>query len=183
VLVVVVEAPVARAGPRRGLGVDGLEVVDDGAHRLAQAVEVEAVEAGAAAVVAQPLDELDDHPVAPHPAREADEVAERLLGVAVGAEGLDVAVHARRGRPVGLDGDAARAAALDEPARELGAQRVELVRPVRRLAEQHEPRVADEVAQILDRLRGAAQVGHAPRVTRPRAGRFDVPAPASGEGA
>ncbi len=97
----VVEARVALAGALGGLRVDVVEIVEDGLDGGVEAVEVQAVEPGLRAScrqrvvpVAQPPDELDDLGVAPHPRREAPEVAQRLLGAAVVAEAPHVAVHA-----------------------------------------------------------------------------------------
>ena len=80
----VVEAGVALAGPTGLRRIDGIEVPDDRLHRRRQAVQVEAVEADlrrgmALCVVArsEPLHELEDLAVAPHPRREPTEVGER----------------------------------------------------------------------------------------------------------
>jgi hypothetical protein len=44
-----------------------------------------------------------------------------------------------------------KAALGDEPLRQLGTQQVELVRPVRRLAQQDETCAGDQVEQVIDR--------------------------------
>ena len=113
----VVEAAVSLAGPACLFGVDAIEVRDDRLHRGAQAVEVEAVEARLGRrvrvrVVAgpQPLDELQDVTIAPHPRREAAEVRQGGVGVGVVREPHDVAVDAVRVGPVRLDRDGGEAA-------------------------------------------------------------------------
>ena len=106
-----VEARVALAGARRRRRIDTVEVVEHRIDRRVQAVEVEAVEAGAARVVGkslvvrlEPLDEARDLGIAPHPAREPLEVAERRRRRLVGTgRTADVAVHAVSIGPVGFD--------------------------------------------------------------------------------
>ena len=109
-----------------------------------QAVEIEPVEAGglaglgASLWLAQPADEIEHLGVAPHPGREAAEVAQRLLGVGVLGRPVHVAVDAVGVGPVGLDGDRAEAVLVDQPPGDPGPLAVELVRPVRGLADQDE---------------------------------------------
>ena len=81
----VVEARIPRSGALRLVGIDRVEVRDDRFDRGPQAVEVEPVEARHAERIgdpvvplAQPVDELDHLGVAPHPGREASEVAQRF---------------------------------------------------------------------------------------------------------
>src|SRR5438270_4927934 len=109
-----------------------------------EAVEVEPVEADLRGAVrqrvvevAQPADEVCDDRVAPHPHREPAEAAERLLRRLVLAGAADEAVHAVGIRPVRLDRDRGAAAVGDQALRDLRAFAVELVGPVRRLAEQY----------------------------------------------
>ena len=76
----------------------------------------------------------------------------------------DVVVDARGVGPVGLDRDELEAAPLDELLRDAGAHPIELARPVGRLAEQHDARVADALEErvdgrrldVVDRLGGLA---------------------------
>ena len=128
-------------------------------------------------MVAQPPDQLGDDVVAPHPPREAHEVAERRLGVPIVADALDVAVGPCCRRPVRLDRHAAKVALGDQPLGQLRAQGVELVRAVRRLAEQHEPRLSDRVEEILDGP--CMKRGHDNAATR-AAAPGDAPPPAAG---
>jgi hypothetical protein len=166
----VVEAAVALAGPLRGLRVDLVEVAQDEIHRLVQAVQVQPVDAdrvgGALVVRAQPDGERLDDPVAPHPAWEAAEVAERLRRGAVLARPADEAVQPVGGGPVGLDRDGVEARRLDQPAGDAGALDVELVRPVRRLADQHAAGGADAIDQrvVVVRRAGDRQRGRQRRV-------------------
>ena len=95
-------------------------------------------------MLAQPAYEVEHVGVAPHPLREPLEARERLAAAPVFAPPAHVAVDAVGVRPVGLDRHGRKAFLFDEPLRDLRALAVELVRAVRRLAEQHEPRVADE---------------------------------------
>jgi hypothetical protein len=151
VAVPVIEAGVPRPGAHRGLGVHLLQVAQDEVHRLVQAVEVEAVEAdrvdGVLVVRAQPHGEGLDDLVAPHPAREAQEVAQRVGRRAVLARPAHEAVDAVGRRPVGLDGHGVEAGLHDQPAGHAGALDVELVRPVRCLADQHAAPGADAIEQ------------------------------------
>jgi hypothetical protein len=150
----VLEAGVAPARAPRGLRVNLVQVAEHGLDGSVEAVEVEPVEAdlccarGQRVVVgAQPLDELDDDRVAPHPRREALEAAERRARFRVVRLAAHVAVDAVRVGPVGLDRDGRETPLRDEPLRDLGALAVELVRAVRSLAQQREPRLAHRLQQ------------------------------------
>ena len=109
-------------------------------------------------MLAQPVQEVHDLAVAPHPAREAREVAERGggVGVVVGAAGP--AAGAVGVGPVGLDGHRVKAPLLDQPLRDVGAGGVELVGAVRGLAEQHAAGVADAVDEGVEVGGGAGQL-------------------------
>ena len=170
----VVEAGIARAGTLRRFRIDAVEIAHDGLHRIAQAVQVEAEEADAAGrigllcvVRAQPAEPARDLGVAPHPAREALEIGERRVDRVRAAFALRPAARTQCRRPVGLDGDRVEAAPLDQPARQIGAQPVELFGAMRRLAEQHEARIADRIDQ-------AVGVGKAGERTRRSADGIDV---------
>ena len=102
---------------------------------------------GLVVVGAEPADEVEHVGVAPHPGGEPPEARQRIDGLGVVAAAADVAVDAIGVRPVGLDGDGGEPLLADQPLGDLGALAVELVRPVRRLAEQHEARVADQIQQ------------------------------------
>jgi len=146
----VFEARVARAGATRRGRIDALQVADDRPRSdVVEAVEVEAVEAGfvgraqdAVVVRAQRADELEHVDVAPHPRREAPEIGERGGGVRIGAFAEHEAVDAPRVGPIRLDRDGAESALLDQPPRDQRAFPIELVRAVRRVADEHEARVA-----------------------------------------
>src|SRR5919106_2477740 len=164
VLAELVEARVTLARPLCRLGIDLFEEPEHGLHRGAQAIEVEAVEADFRRVLRkrvvvrpQPLDELDHVGVAPHPRRKASEVGERLYGIEVIAHASHVAVDAVRVGPIGFDRDRREAFLLDQPLGDLGALAVELVRAVRRLAEQREARIADQVHERVVVPRSAGQ--------------------------
>jgi hypothetical protein len=98
-------------------------------------------------VLAQPVDELEDHGVAPHPGREALEVRKRIGAAGVVAEAAHIAVDAVRVGPVGLDRDGVEAALDDQPPRDRGALAVEVVAAVRRLAEQREAGAGEQLDQ------------------------------------
>ena len=146
-----IEAGVSRPGAGGGSGIDAVEVGDHLRHGAVQAVEVEAVEPALAAAVgraapvvpSQPADELADDGVAPHPCREAFEAAQRFFRGGVVAQCPDVAVHPIGVRPVGLGGDGDETLLLDQPLGDLGARLVELVGPVRTLADEHHSGVTD----------------------------------------
>ncbi len=118
-----------------------------------QRVEIQAVEPRAACRLlplvpaAQPVDESHHHVVAPHPAGKPDEVAKRVACRRVTARQTDPAVHAIGVGPVGLDGDEIETGALDQRARDLRARLIELVRAVRRFADQHDVGIGDEIEQ------------------------------------
>jgi hypothetical protein len=143
------------------LGVDLLQVAQDRVDRLVEAVQIEPVEARRhrrpLVVAAQPPDERLDDLVAPHPAREAQEVAERGVGVAVLALAPDEAVDPVGLWPVRLHGDGVEAGVLDQPPGHARPLDVELVRPVRCLADQHATRVAAAIDQRVVVARMARQ--------------------------
>ena len=123
---------------RAAAGVDLVQVGDDLLHRSVQAVEIQTVEAGLplavrlglAVVAAQPVDEVANHGVAPHPRREPLESTQRFVGGGVLAQAAHVAVDPVGVWPVGLGGDRTESLLLDQPFRDRGARLVELVRAV-----------------------------------------------------
>jgi hypothetical protein len=128
--------------------IDAVEDAEHGLDRREHAVQVEAVEADTRrrrqrrVVGVQPLDELDDDGVAPHPGREALEVGERCGGVGIVAEAADVAVDAVRVGPVGRD--RVEATLGDQPPPQCRALAIEVVAAVRRFADQREARVGEQ---------------------------------------
>ena len=88
-----------------------------------QAVKVHAVKTGLCArvelvPVAQPLDKTEHDRVAPHPLREAFEIAERCVRAGVFAVGLlEVAIDAQRVWPVRFKRHYVKSFLLDEPPR------------------------------------------------------------------
>ena len=140
-----VEARVAPAGPGCFVGIDPVEVADHRLHRRAEAVQIETVEASLGGRIAmgvplpQPLDEVHDIPVAPHPRRKPLEVAECGRRVGVAREAHHVAVDPVRVGPVALDRDGSEAELVDQPPRDARPLPVELVGPVRRLPDEHDP--------------------------------------------
>ena len=115
---------------------------------------------------AEPADEVEHVGVAPHPRWEPLESSQGIDGIGIIAPAADVTVDAIRVGPVGLDGDRIEALLPDQPLGDLGAFPVELVRTVRRLADQHEAGVADPFEQGVvvagrpdQRLRGLADGG------------------------
>ena len=113
---------------------------------------------------AQPADEVQDIGVAPHPGRKAAEAAQRLLGVGVRPGAPDVPVDPVGVGPVPLDRHGGESELVDQPLRDAGTLTIELVRPVAGLAEQHDPRVTDELQQGVvvagDRRTGAGVAPH-----------------------
>ena len=98
-------------------------------------------------MLAQPSDEVEHVGVAPHPGREALESAERIdrLGVIVCA--ANVPVDSVGIRPIALDADGVESLLNDQPFGELRPHGIELVRAVRRLADQDDRRVADHLEE------------------------------------
>src|SRR5271166_6394432 len=96
-----VETGVAGACTSRGHWMDLLEIADHILHRSMQAVEIQPVETGLAAMLRStasivgphPLDELTDVGGAPHPRGETLESAQRLFSCCVGALPAHVPVH------------------------------------------------------------------------------------------
>jgi hypothetical protein len=76
---------------------------------------------------------------------------ENRFGVATGVRhSLEISIDAITIGPVTFDGDEAEATFDDEPLGELGAPRIELRRPVRRLAEEDETRLPDALEQRIE---------------------------------
>ena len=94
---------------------------------------------------AQPLHELDDHGVAPHPCREAPEVGERLDGIGVVTQAAHVPADPVGVGPIRLGRNRDKSFLFDEPLGNLGALAIKLVGAMGRFAEQHESRVAHEI--------------------------------------
>ena len=181
VLAEMIEARVAVARPPGCVRVDLVQISQHGLHRGMQAVEIEAVESGlhrgrhSLVVFAQPTHEIEDVGIAPHPRRKALETGECFLAVGIIRRTLDVAVHPVCVRPVGLDGNGREAFLLDQALGDLRALLVELVRSVRRLAEQDEARVPDQCQQRIvilrrphDPVRNLAQGSNKRRIFRSR---------------
>jgi hypothetical protein len=125
------------------LRVDAVEVAKDLLDGGVHAVEVHPVEARAPER-AQPLDEREHLEVAPHPRREAvGEPEERSIGVGVAPAPPDERVDAQCIGPVGLDDDGIEASLGDEPLGDPCAIAIDLAAAMRRLAQEHEARVAD----------------------------------------
>ena len=93
-------------------------------------------------VRAQPVDEIRDLDIAPHPLRKAPE-----RGAATDMDGLvpDIAIDTRRIRPIRLDRDDIEPVPFDQPARDPRARAIELRCSVGCFAEQHDPCVSKAV--------------------------------------
>src|SRR5829696_6980290 len=149
------QAAIAAARLVCGLGIDLVEVAQDGIDRGVEAVDVEAAELGPAlrrpmlVLGPQPLHEIAHLDVAPHPGREARErpLLARKRGVMA-----HIGVYAGGVRPVGFDRDDGEAVPLDEPAGDRGAGAVEFRAAVARLAEQHHLGVGEAVEYGAERL-------------------------------
>src|SRR5271165_4807118 len=130
-----VETGVAGPCTSRGHRINLLEIADYLLHRSMQAVEIQPVETGLATMLRstasivgpQPLDEVTDGGVAPHPRRETLESAQRLFRCCVGALPAHVPVHPVGVRPVRLGGHRAEPLLLDQPFGDLGSGPIELL--------------------------------------------------------
>jgi hypothetical protein len=157
------EAGVSLAGARGRCGIDGAEIAEHRLNRRVEAVEIEPVEADApsggtvAVEFAQPAQELDDDVVPPHPARKARESVERARGPALVRLQAHPPARAVRVRPVRLDGDDVERVPLQEGGGEIGANAVELLRPMGRFADQDDARAADRLGEPRRDLRGAGE--------------------------
>src|SRR5687768_5962336 len=107
-----------------------MQVAQDAVDRLPQRVHVQPVEANAGAralvVVAQPVDELDNLEVGPHPRRPPLESRQRLTRVGGIAAALYPAVDFEAIRPITLDADKPESALHDQAFRQLGPPPIEL---------------------------------------------------------
>lgn len=150
----VIEACVSRASTPGRLAIDSVQVGDHILHRAVQTVEVEPVETDAVQILCsarvvsmQPVDEVLDHGISPHPRREPFEPRQRLVGGSVTSRPLDPAIDSVGVGPVGLRSHSREAFVLDEPPGDSSAGVIELFGAVRALADEYEFRVADEVVQ------------------------------------
>ena len=147
------EATVPAARARRAFGVDLAEVLQNRLDRRMKAVQIEAIKTGAIVsrplrvVCAKPLQEVDHDRVSPHPARKTCEVAERRRCIGFAARVAHPPVYAVRIGPVRLGRDDVELFGLDEGGREVRADAIELIRAVRRLTDQNQTRIADEIEQ------------------------------------
>ena len=138
------------------------------ADRGVHIVDIESEEPGvligmACGVVgAQPVDEVRDLDIAPHPLRKASERGATADMVSLVP---DVAVDARRIGPIRLDRHDIEAVSIDEPTRDLRTRPIKFGRAVGCLAEQHHPclgeavehRAERRIVQIGQRLRRLAE--------------------------
>ena len=153
VLAEVLEARIPVPRPPRRFGIDAVEIRQHRLDRSVHAVEIETVKANPAVlahgvvVLAQAADEITNDFVAPHPRGKALESLERLVRGRVIALVLEIAVDAVGVRPVALDADGGKVFLEDQPLRDRRTLGVELVRPVRRLANQDKTRVANELEE------------------------------------
>src|SRR5207248_2364209 len=136
----------ARAPGRRGI--DLVEIAQYRLDRGTEAVNVEPAKGGATLgrqaliVQPQPIDKRQYLLVAPHPCREALKGRARLGG---GREVANIAVDARRIRPISLERHDVEAMLDDQMPRDRGAGTIEFRCAVRRLTEQHNPRIAKAI--------------------------------------
>src|SRR5947209_7613886 len=96
---------------------------------------------------AQPAHQIKNICIAPPPLRKPLEIAERFQRSLTVAATLNVAVDAERVRPISFPGDQSKAFLEDEPFRDFGPSFVELMRPMRRFAEQHVAGIPYELQQ------------------------------------
>src|SRR5262249_15385476 len=146
------ETRVAPSGPSCGGVINFIQISDHGGHRRVQTVQIQPVEShlsravlARVIVVAEPADKIEDVGVAPPPRWKTLEACERIHGIGVVAPSANVAVDSIGVRPVGLDGDRIEALLDDQALRDLGPLPVELMRSVRRLANEHETSIADQL--------------------------------------
>src|SRR5260221_8691594 len=149
-----VKAAVAAARQPREFGILLAEEVDHRAYRRAEIVKVEAVETASAliatalVVAPQPADELVDLAVAPHPDREALERPHLSFAF---RSMTDIAVDRRAVGPVALDRDDIEPVAFDQLARDGRSGAIEFARPMARLAEQDDARIAKAAEEFTKR--------------------------------
>ena len=119
-----------------------------------QAVEIEAVEAGSCRVYwervivfPQPLKELYNIGVAPHPCGEPTKASQRFNRKPVVARASYIAIDTVGVWPISLDSYGLETFFLNEPLRDLSTVVVKLVRTVGRLSEQYDVCLADQVEE------------------------------------
>jgi len=163
VAAVVVEAGVPLARLRRRRGVHLVEVADHRLHRSIQAVEVHAVHAGARRCggkglvpAAEPAEKLEHGGIPPHPGGEALEAGEGRLRIVVSSRPRPAAGAVGIG-PVRLPDHAREPQLRDESLRDPGALAIDVVAAVRRLAEEHEARIASHPQERVVVALAAAQ--------------------------
>ena len=165
----VLETSVAIPRPPRCLGIDFRQIAEHGFDRAVHAVKVEPVKPGAffqrpaQVPAAQPFHELEHDGVAPHPSGKAAKITQRDVGVFILAAPGDVAMHAKRVRPIRLQGDRAKSLFFNQPPGELRARGVKLVRAMRSFADEDALRVArffDEPVIVTLAADGASRLPH-----------------------
>ena len=91
----------------------------------------------------QPLYELEEDRVPPHPGRKPAKTRERFISVGVRRGAAHIAMHSGRIRPVRFNRQDRETFLGDKPFRDRGALRIEFVGAVCRLAQQDKSSIAD----------------------------------------
>src|SRR6266513_1135656 len=95
----------------------------------------------------QPLYELHDYSVPPHPNRKPAKTRERFISVGVGRGAADIAMHSGRIRPICLNRQDRETLLGNETPRDRGTLGIKLVCAVCRFAQQHKSGVTDQLEQ------------------------------------
>ncbi len=145
------EAAVASPRRARGLRVNAIQIGQYRLDRGAEAVDVQSAKFHLprrrlrGVMVAQPVDELGDLPIAPHPGRKA---LEAFLDPVRRFLPAHMAVDPRRIRPVRFGRDDGKSVALHQPSGDRRPGSVELGRAMTGLADQYDAGIGEAIETI-----------------------------------
>jgi hypothetical protein len=148
------KAAVTLPRDRRGLGIEPIEIFDHRGDRCVHVVDVKPEETDMFAgmqcgiVGAQPVDEVGDLDIAPHPLGKAPE-----CGTTADMHGLmpDVAIDPRRIGPICLDCHDIESVPFDQPSGDLRPSAVELRGAVGCLTEQYDASLGEAIKHRAER--------------------------------
>lgn len=144
------ETAIPFAGSCGRLRIDPVEIIENGGYRPAEAVNVQPPEPDPLigrqrpVMSPQPVDEVENFGIAPHPCREP---RERFFLRGASRTASDVAVYEGGIGPVGLDRDNGKPMVLDEPFRDRRAGLVEFRGAMGRLSKEHDRSVSKAVEE------------------------------------
>ena len=154
ILAEMIEATITITRTPRRRRIYFVEIAKHSLDRCMHAVEIQAINARETVLraslcipCAQPFDEFDHDGVAPHPARETPKIAQRIIRVRVFAAAGYEPMDPECIRPIRLESDGAESFSLNQSLSELGPRFVELMRAMRRFADENALRLARHLHQ------------------------------------